>query len=283
MIKKLLITISLFALIVLSACSAFKGWGSDLGEGLMDEAKTNIDTVGYELVKGLREGLTNEESKEQLKNFIDSIITQTGTSATRELTALRDSLLNDYIDKWLSGVVENAVQSFNKNLLDDETVARLQKQLDQLTSGLGTSILNDSTLLRIGAARDSLLGEKSNRLISAIIDSALTKLSSRLESDINPQLRENLSFLEKNATWILILIGAITIGIIAFVWSQKQKYLKMTKMLTYQISEVSEKNIKENLKDNISKNAKTIGVEDELRKLLDDEGLLHLDKKNGSD
>ena len=172
------------------------------------------------------------------------------------------------------------MQSFNKNLLDDETVARLQKQLNKLTSGLGTSILNDSTLMRIGAARDSLLGEKSNKLISAIIDSALTKLSSRLESDINPQLRENLSFLEKNATWILILIGAITIGIIAFVWSQKQKYLKMTKMLTYQISEVSEKNIKENLKDNISKNAKTIGVEDELRKLLDNEGLLHLDKKN---
>lgn len=279
MIKKLASVIFLLLILILYSCSAFKGWGSDLGEGLMDEAKTNIDTVGYELVKGLREGLTNEESKEQLKNFIDSIITQTGTSATRELTELRDSLLNDYIDKWLSGVVENAVQSFNKNLFDDETVARLQKQLNKLSSGLGTSILNDSTLMRIGAARDSLLGEKSNQLITAIIDSALSKLSSRLENDINPQLRENLSFLEKNATWLLILIGAIALGITAFIWSQKQKYLKMTKLLTYQISEVSEKNIKENLKDSISKNAKTIGVEDELRKLLDDEGLLHLDKK----
>ena len=279
MIKKLASVIFLLLILILYSCSAFKGWGSDLGEGLMDEAKTNIDTVGYELVKGLREGLTNEESKEQLKNFIDSIITQTGTSATRELTELRDSLLNDYIDKWLSEVVENAVQSFNKNLLDDETVARLQKQLNKLSSGLGTSILNDSTLMRIGAARDSLLGEKSNQLITAIIDSALSKLSSRLENDINPQLRENLSFLEKNATWLLILIGAIALGITAFIWSQKQKYLKMTKLLTYQISEVSEKNIKENLKDSISKNAKTIGVEDELRKLLDDEGLLHLDKK----
>ncbi len=136
--------------------------------------------------------------------------------------------------------------------------------------------------MRIAAARDSLLGEKSNQLLSSITDSALTRLSSRLKSDITPQLRENLSFVEKNATWILILIGAIAFGITAFIWGQKQKYLKMTKLLTYQISEVPEKNIKENLKESISKNAKTIGVEDELRKLLDKEGLLHLDKKNST-
>ena len=41
----------------------------------------------------------------------------------------------------------------------------------------------------------------------------------------------------------------------------------MTKLLTYQISEIPEMNSKEVIKENISRNAKTIGLEDELRKL----------------
>jgi len=151
----------------------------------------------------------------------------------------------------------------------------IEDPISELASGIGSSILNDTTLMRIAALRDTVLGDKTNKLIAAIIDSALTTLSSRLKSDISPQLRENLSFLEKNATWILILIGLIAIGIIWFVWHQKEKYLKMTKLLTYQIAEVPEVQTKEELKNNISKNAKTIGVEDQLRKLLDDQGLLH--------
>ena len=273
--KLFVITASFIALIAINSCSSFKGWGSDFGEGLFDQAKTNVDTVGSELVKGLQEELTNEESRKQLQNYIDSVITQAGTSANKQAVALRDSLLSDYIKIWVSDVVESAVASFNGNLLDDETVLRLKIQISELASGIGSSILNDTTLMRIAALRDTVLGDKTNKLIAAIIDSALTTLSSRLKNDISPQLRENLSFLEKNATWILILIGLIAIGIIWFVWHQKEKYLKMTKLLTYQIAEVPEVQTKEELKNNISKNAKTIGVEDQLRKLLDDQGLLH--------
>lgn len=60
-----------------------------------------------------------------------------------------------------------------------------------------------------------------------------------------------------------------------YAWYQKQKYLKMTKMLTYQISEVKEPVLKERLKVDISKNAKMLGVEHILRKMLDEQGLLH--------
>ena len=53
----------------------------------------------------------------------------------------------------------------------------------------------------------------------------------------------------------------------------------MTKLLTYQISTVPDKGVKENIKDNVSKNANLIGMEDELRGLLDKQGLLHGDNK----
>ena len=101
--------------------------------------------------------------------------------------------------------------------------------------------------------------------------------SRRFDSELKPKLDENLNFIQKNATLLIILLGAVTLVIIWFVWRQKEKYLKLTKMLTFQISEVSDKNMKEVLKTNISKNAKTIGIEDDLRMLLDKHGLLHVD------
>jgi hypothetical protein len=100
-----------------------------------------------------------------------------------------------------------------------------------------------------------------------------------LNTGVNPAIKENLNFLEKNATWLFALIGLITLTIIWFVWMQKEKYLKMTKLLTYQISKLPGENVKEDLKNNISTNAHQIGIEGELRNFLDKEGLLHLDKK----
>ena len=127
--------------------------------------------------------------------------------------------------------------------------------------------------------KDTLLGEQTNNRIKAIIDSAADALIYKINTGLSPAIKENLSFLERNATWLFILIGIITLVIIWFVWNQKEKYLKMTKLLTYQISEVPEKQVKENIKDSISRNAKLVGMEDELRELLDKQGLLHVDKK----
>lgn len=282
MIKNILLCVCSLMLILLQGCSSFKGWGSDFGEGLLDEAKTSVDTVGFELVKGLRESLTSDESKQKLTELIDSLITHLGESSNKQLTGIRDSVLNDYITTWLQD-----------ELLGDKTSDRLvqlrnsifgpylKDYINDITYNLGTNIFNDSTLARIGAIRDTLLGNQSNEYLRAIVDSALITIAFRLDKDINPLLRDNLSFVEKNATWLLILVGIITLVIIWFVWKQKEKYLQMTKMLTYQISEVPDKILKEDLKNSISKNAKTIGLEDELRTLLDKYGLLHLDDGKG--
>lgn len=151
----------------------------------------------------------------------------------------------------------------------------LQEYIRKVSTRIGPDILNDSTLSRLGAARDTLIGEKTNRMVTAIVDSAMYSIVTRINKDINPALKENLDFLQKNATWLIILIGIIAIIIILLVWNKKESYLKLTKMLTYQISEVPDKNLKETLKTNISRNAKTIGIEDELRKLLEKYGLLH--------
>lgn len=267
-------------MIFLNGCSVFKSGGENLGDGLMSSVKSNVDTVGFEAVKGFRESLTSDESRERIDQFLDSLVNNFGSNTNRQLIGIRDSLLNDYITLWLQDELlgtrtSERLVSIRNSFFD----SYLQEYLTGITSGLGNNILNDSTLLRISALRDTILGNGSNRLISAIVDTAMITLASRIDSDINPLLKENLTFIEKNATWILILIGIITLVIIWFVWQKKEKYLKMTKVLSYQISEVKDENMKENLKNNISKNAKTIGLEDDLRVFLDKQGLLHLDKK----
>jgi hypothetical protein len=277
--KRLFFYLSILILVTINGCGLFKDLGSNFGEGVIDPVSTEADTIGYNLIEGMKRSLTDPEFQKEL----DSLITVLGSSTNTQLKGIVDSLLSED--------TKNKIGSLRDELIGDETSAKLvklrnaildkylQNYLSETVSGLGTDLLNDSTLFRIGAVRDTLLGARSNELIKSIVDSMMITLAGRLNTDINPLLQDNLSFVQKNATWLLILIGGIAIAIAAFIWHQKQKYLKMTKLLTYQISEVPEQKTKEILKENVSKNAKTVGLEDELRKFLDAEGLLHHDSK----
>lgn len=259
-----------------AGCFSFKDAGHDLGKGLGNSLKPDADTMGYNAVKGMRESLTNKESQRQLKELIDSLVTVLGKNTNKQITGIRDSIFNEKITNWLrNDLLGNSTAARLVYLRNSVLDSELKKYFKDLTKGLVAGILNDSSLVRIGAARDTLIGSRSNQLIKAIVDSAMISISSNINTRINPLLRENLSFVEKNAAWLIILIAFFALLIVWFVWKQKEKYLGITKMLTYQISELPDKNLKENLKGDISRNAKTIGIEDELRKLLDKYGLLH--------
>ncbi len=265
-----------FMLLMFYGCSGIKNSAGDISEQLVKPLKENADTVGFRLVQGMRESLTGAEAKEQLKELIDSLTSNLGNNLNTQLTGIRDSLLGAYLVNWLQ-----------RDLLGDKTAERLvyirnsvldsylKDYLREITSRLGSDVLNDSVLSRLGAARETLIGKRSNEMIKSIVDSAMFSIVNRLNKDINPLLKENLDFVQKNATWLLILIGVIAVVIILVVWNRKEKYLKISQMLTYQISELPDKTIKESLKTSISQNAKTIGLEGELRDMLNRYGLLH--------
>lgn len=275
---------------MLQGCVNFKKVGSDLGEGL------EVDSLGDELITGVVNGLTSAESKKKLSDFVDSLLITTGTEANAQVKAIRDSLLNDYVNKWIQSVLEDAIGESTRQklgtlrdeLLGDKTLTgvknlknsifdyELQQYILNTVNQLGPNALSDSTLHLLGIARDTLLGPATNSYVKAIIDTSMKALAVHLEKEINPLIKGNLSFVQKNASWLIALIGIVAIAIAGFIWKQKEKYFKMTKMLTYQISEIPDKEIKQSLKEDISKNAKTIGIESDLREVLDKDGLLHL-------
>ncbi len=269
------LTVFIFFLII-NGCSGLKNSAGSISEELVKPIKENADTVGYRLVQGMRESLTGPEAKEQLNKLLDSLITNIGNNTNIQLTGIRDSVFNNYLVNWLqNGLLGPKTSEQLVRLRNSFFDSYLQEYITKITTRIGPDILNDSTLSKLGAARDTLIGEKTNRMIKAIVDSAMYSIINRINKDINPAIKENLDFLQKNAVWLIILIGIIAIIIILLVWNKKESYLKLTKMLAFQISEVTDKNLKETLKTSISRNAKTIGIEDELRKLLEKSGLLH--------
>ncbi len=258
-------------------CANFRNIGSDLGEGVMNQVKASADSIGYNLVTGVRRSLTSDESRRALAHLVDSVVTAAGSAANLQARGLRDSLLTDAVEKWASHLIETAVGSLNKNLLDAKTVARLKREINGLVSGIGTHLLNDSLMIRVAAVRDTLIGSRTSDMIRSAVDTALGTFAARFDRDINPRLKEDLTFLQKNATWIIILVVVATLVIIWFVWRQKERYLALTKLLTVRIAGIPDPAMKEQLKESISQNARDVGVEDMLRSLLDRQGMLHKD------
>jgi hypothetical protein len=284
------IFILLLLLGLVQGCINFKGIGEDLGEGLQNKA----DSVGKHLVLGVIEGFTNSESQEKLKVKLDSLFRNLGYFANSQVVGIRDSLLGEYTRRWLNEVKDDIIGEVTRRqlgrlrdeLLGDQTLVHLMNMRNELigyntrelikllVSDLRNEALSDTTSQRLAKIRDVLLGPETRSGINTIVDSAMITIVNRYRSDLKPELQD-WGFLQRNVKEILIVTGGIVLIIIGFVWYQKQKYLKMTKLLTYQISEVKEPVLKESLKESISQNAKMMGIEDELRKILDSQGILH--------
>jgi hypothetical protein len=132
---------------------------------------------------------------------------------------------------------------------------------------------------KLAQLREFLLGQETTQMLNTFVDNISKNAAKNLREEINPALSSELDFIQKRAYW---LITALVIGCLVVVWfifKRKEKYLKIAKLLAYQISELKNNNVYEPLKESISHNAKEIGVEDDLRELLEANGILHLDKK----
>lgn len=277
MAKKQLLSTCIIFLLACSGCSStFEGIGKDFGTGLVEPVKANADSITSQAVKGA----TTELTKPELESKLDSLITLLGQTTNKQLKDMRDTLIGTVTQQRLESIREELIGEKTKgdllairNSLFDRY---LQEYIQETVKQIGPNLLGESTKIKVAELRDTVLGSTSNMLVKAIIDTAMNDLQSRLKNEVYPEMRANLSFVEKNATWLIVLIGFVAIIVTWFIWKQKEKYLQLTKVLTYHISELGDVGQKEVLKSNISKNAKMIGIEDDLRELLDKQGLLHM-------
>ena len=266
-----------------SACSLEK-MGASAGKGVSSQS----DSIGTALVRGAINELTDPQTQKKIRQFVDSIISSATDTLTYKTMAMRDSLINRKILIWADSLMEALTGHQLQLNMEKIQLALIGKtktdvlELKKAFNDLLNQILSQDTKGKLGSFRDELLGEKTNQaitkiadtLVSHIVDSAMVKLSSRYRTDINPLIEGDIGFVNKNAKSLLITVGVIAAAIILLVWRSRVRYLRLTTLLTKQINAIPDQGIYDRVTANIKDDAMTAGLEEQLRDLLQKNGLL---------
>jgi len=265
------------------SCS-FEKIGSDLGKGV----SSKTDTIGQTLIAGVMNELTSPVVRKKVSLFLDSILTNLTDSLTVRTGTLEDRLLNHKVQLWADSLVETLTGSHLKMNLDSVQsvlVGKTKRDVLQMRDGFSrllAEVLSNNTKNKLGLMRDELLGPKTTTALARIIDTAVThivdsamlRISDRLRTDINPQLKQDISFVHRNATWLLITLGAIAAVIIFLIWQNRKKYLRMVTIIAKQIHDIPDQHIYDQVTAKIKQDSVATGLEPDLRNLLEKNGLI---------
>jgi hypothetical protein len=298
----------LFPALIGAACMLAGCRVENIGKDLSAGLNKNMESIAKNLMSGVNKGLSDSAFKQNLYQLVDSLVGTAGSSANRSVKNIIDSLTSDQLIVFTRRMIEEAtgrqlrsnvtaltdeIQLTAKNLLGEDMRARIRllvaSALDEVSGGkLQTTIalLRDEMTgpaLRdnIAALRDSLLNSKTNTAIKALVDTAMVAFAYRLKNDVNPQLQQNLSFIQRNATSLLIVLGVIALVIIIVIWRLKEKYAKMTTVIASQIHDIKDQQTYDALTHNIKEKAIAAGVEPSLRKMLEENGMLGKESREG--
>ncbi|HEY4334578.1 MAG TPA: hypothetical protein VGM89_01740 [Puia sp.] len=265
------------------SCS-FEKIGSDLGKGV----SSKTDTIGQTLIAGVMNELTSPVVRKKVSLFLDSILTNLTDSLTVRTGAMEDHLLNHKVLVWADSLVETLTGShlrMNLDSIQGVFVGKTKRDVLQMKDGFSqllAEVLSNNTKNKLGLMRDELLGPKTTTALARIIDTAVThivdsamlKISDRLRTDINPQLTQDISFVHRNATWLLITVGAIAAVIIFLIWQNRKKYLRMVAIIAKQVHDIPDQHIYDQVTARIKQDSVATGLEPTLRNLLAKNGLI---------
>jgi len=265
------------------SCS-FEKIGRDLTKGVSSQT----DSIGRTLVAGAMNELTNPATRRKVSLLLDSILTNLSDSLNVRTRTLEDSLLNRKVLLWADSLVQTLTGSqmrMNLDSIQGVLVGKTKKDVLVMRDGFSqllAEVLSNNTKNKLGMMRDELLGTKTSAALARIIDTAVThivdsavhKVSERFRKDINPQLTKDISFVSKNATWLLITIGAIAAAIIFLVWQNRKKYLRMVAIIAKQVHDIPDQQVYDLVTSRIKQNSIASGLEPDLRNLLSKNGLI---------
>jgi hypothetical protein len=262
----------------------FEKIGSNLGNGL----GSTTDSIGRGLVTGLREELANPATERTVSRLLDSVIVSMTDTLGGKVTMLEDSILSPRVLFWADSLVEVVTghqMQLNLAKIQATLVGKTKDDVLQMKAALNqllSAVLSDTTRGKLGLIRDELLGPKTNAALTKIIDTAvahivdssMVRISQGLKNDINPQLKGDVTFLDKYAIGLLITLGVIAAAIILLVWLSRRKYLRMLAIVTKHINDIPDQQVYDLVTSRIQQDTVATGLEPDLRDLLDKNGLL---------
>lgn len=279
-----LVCAALLCSLLFAACNVEK-YGKQVGAGL----STQTDSIGRGLIAGLRDELTSPVTQQKLSRFLDSLIANITDTLGARGSKVEDSLLSPKVLRWADSLVTTVTGKHlqeNMAAVQAALIGKTRQDVLAMRDGfrqLLNQVLSNDTRGKIGQIRDELLGPKTNAALTKIIDtavthivdSAMTRVSLRLKNDINPIFQNDIGFVQRNATWLLVTIGAIAAGIIVLVWRNRQKYLHMLTIVAKQVHDIPDQNVYDKVTGKIKDQATSAGLESDLRDVLNKNGLLN--------
>ena len=266
--KTLFAACSMF--ILLSAGCSMMQIGKDLGEGLGSGIQGEADTIGSSVVRGVRDTLTSQQTRRQL----DTLLADLGSALADQARRTRDTILGDATRAWVEKLRDSLMGARTR-----EQLAAIRNELIGTATrnhlaALRTELLGDSTQRLVGAMRNQLLGSDTKADIASIIDTAMVHVAMQFGTNLRPLLQQELSFVQKNATILLVILAVLACGIVGFVFMEKRKTLKLLQTLTFQIHQIPDQNAYDELVRRIQRSAQEAGLEPQLRKILNRQGIL---------
>jgi len=251
-----------------------------IGRDVVGGASEKTDTLARNLVKRLREELADPETKKQIRILLDSITTALDSSLQPMVKGMMNTVINHKILLWADSLVEKLTgKKFQLNMkaVQYTLVGKSKADVLQIRNSfkeLFEEIISDNTTNKLGKMRDELLGAKTDSALSLIVDHATKKFIDRYKSDMDPALKGDVSFIRKNATTLLIVMGAIAAVIIFLVWWSRRRYLKLVTLLTKHIHNIPDQKVYDTVTAKIKDEAVSSGLEPDLRKILQENGLI---------
>jgi hypothetical protein len=259
-----------FALCVLGSGCSWERLGRDLGKGLAGGVQEKADTIGGTLVRGVRDTLTAPETRQELETLIDEL----GRTLAEQARATRDTLLGDASRAWVEKMRDSLLGARTRRELAELRTELIGTKTKVLLAALRTEILGDSSRTLLAALRNELLGPETKAALAAVIDTAMVRLAVRFRTDVKPLLEQELSFIQKNASTLLILLAVLCCGVIAFIYRKKASLSDLVQTLTYQIHLIPDQGSYDELVERIQRSVQEKGQEPLLRKLLGSQGIL---------
>ncbi len=155
------------------------------------EVKQQAPGIGENLTRGLASGLDTA----QLDHLVARLVHVAGRSARAELDSVSIRQLEDSVRSSLNALIADAEVSLQRLLADtaalnpmewklNMAMLRLTRRLDQSLARALPTLLNRAAEGRILLLRDSLLGDKTGALASAILVGAFDDMLASPELDI---------------------------------------------------------------------------------------------------
>ena len=229
----------LLSLFIISSCDSIVGNST---QGAINSVLKNNDTLSKSLgksVSGIKDSLLNEKTKTYTYELVDSS------------------------SKIITNNLLKFVDSTNKRIIalpDSLTTHKKLKQYSLIREQLtGRPLLNDVLLLR-----DSLLGDGTRVQINSIVDSIYKK-------NVNTSISEQRENVRGDIERIILIAGGVililifAIGFICFYFLKTKKSLQL---ITDEIDDIEDNNIKENIKNSISYNSQLLNIQKQINNAI---------------